>query len=126
MQIASDHVLRIPPEEQAASQASPLWPDILDLAPPSTRELREIDLTVDRLEAYAALVGQVTGRAMGTGAGWRWLGLDGNPRTGPDSQEGQADVTAPLQRRPGHQRRPGRRCRRFSSRRVHDHDTAFG
>lgn len=55
MQIACDHFLRIPPEEQAGLKASPLWPDILELAPTWTRELREIDLTVDRLEAYAAL-----------------------------------------------------------------------
>lgn len=55
MLIAADHFLRISPEETAMVQASPLWPGMLQLAPTWTRELREIDLTEDRLEAYAAV-----------------------------------------------------------------------
>lgn len=55
MLIACDHFLRVPRAETALYQQSPLWPDLLALAPTWTRELREIDLTTDRLDAYAAL-----------------------------------------------------------------------
>lgn len=55
MLIAADHFLRIQPEETAMVRASPLWPGMLQLAPTWTRELREIDLTEDRLEEYAAV-----------------------------------------------------------------------
>ncbi|MFV0460696.1 MAG: alpha/beta fold hydrolase [Actinomycetales bacterium] len=55
MLIACEHFLRVSPEETAMMQGSPLWPHLCELAPTWTRELREIDLTKDRLGAYADL-----------------------------------------------------------------------
>lgn len=54
MRLACDRFLRISEAEKEGVAASPLWPGFVELTPTWTRELEQIDLSVEHLDEYAA------------------------------------------------------------------------